>query len=170
MKEFQPLHPVRQPHWSSNSNASIETQAAWGINKRSWRYAHTHSMDVTLFASRRHGGMAPKTQMLEWKDTGSLGRTGRDDKVIEKPARRGATLDFVLSNKEGLVENVKLKVSLGCSDHEMVEFEILMAVRRMCSKLTSLYFRGADFGLFEDLLGKVYGRKPRRQGGPKKIG
>ena len=32
---------------------------------------------VILLASRRRGGMAPMTGALEWKDTGSLGRTGR---------------------------------------------------------------------------------------------
>ncbi|KAJ7399158.1 dtw domain-containing protein 2 [Pitangus sulphuratus] len=40
--------------------------------------------------------------------------------VIEEPMRRGVMLDLVLANKEGLEGNVKLKVSLGCSDHEMV--------------------------------------------------
>ena len=64
-------------------------------------------------------------------------------------------LDLVLTNKEGLVGNVKLKGSLGCSDHEMVEFKILRAVRRVCSKLTTLRFRRADFGLFRDVLGRV---------------
>ena len=64
-------------------------------------------------------------------------------------------LDLVLTNKEGLVGNVKLKGSLGCSDHEMVEFKILRAVRREHSKLTTLDFRRADFGLFRDLLGRV---------------
>ncbi|KAF1441782.1 hypothetical protein FQV07_0011647, partial [Pygoscelis papua] len=44
--------------------------------------------------------------------------------VVEEPTRRGAVLDLVLTNKEGLVGNVKLKGSLGCSDHEMVEFKI----------------------------------------------
>jgi len=42
--------------------------------------------------------------------------------VIEEPRRRGARLDPVLSNKEGLVGNGKLKRSLGYSDHEMMEF------------------------------------------------
>lgn len=37
--------------------------------------------------------------------------------------RRGATLDLVLSKKEGLVGNVDLKGNLGCSDREMVEFQ-----------------------------------------------
>jgi len=59
-------------------------------------------------------------------------------------------LDLVLINNEGLVGNVKLKGSLGCSDHEMVEFKILRAKRRAHSKLTTLVFRRADFGLFRD--------------------
>ncbi|KAF4803716.1 hypothetical protein TURU_013821 [Turdus rufiventris] len=76
--------------------------------------------------------------------------------VIEEPTRRGAMLDLVLTNKKGLVGNVKLKGSLGCSDHEMVEFEnFRAATRRMHNKLTTLYFRRADFGPFGDLLGRV---------------
>ncbi|KAK4832987.1 hypothetical protein QYF61_027011 [Mycteria americana] len=73
--------------------------------------------------------------------------------VIEEPMSGGAMLDLVLTNKEGLVGNVKLKGSLGCSDHERVEFKILRALRRVHSKLTTLGFRRADFGLFRDLLG-----------------
>ncbi|GAB0208751.1 hypothetical protein GRJ2_003340800 [Grus japonensis] len=64
-------------------------------------------------------------------------------------------LDLLLTNKEGLVGDVKLKGSLGCSDHEMVEFRILRAARRAHSKLTTLDFRRADFGLFRDLLGRI---------------
>jgi len=37
----------------------------------------------------------------------------------------------------------------------MVEFKILRAVRRACSKLTTLDFSRAEFGLFRDLLGRV---------------
>ncbi|GAB0186142.1 mitochondrial enolase superfamily member 1 [Grus japonensis] len=84
---------------------------------------------------------------------------GLDDnfllQVIEEPTRRGAMLDLVLTNKEGLVGNVKLKGSLGCSDHEMVEFKILREARRAHSKLITLDFRRADFGLFRDLLGRL---------------
>jgi len=46
------------------------------------------------------------------------------------------------------VGNVKLKGSLGCSDHEMVEFKNLRTLRRAHSQLTTLDFRRADFGLF----------------------
>ena len=40
--------------------------------------------------------------------------------VVEEPTRKGALLDLVLTNKEGLVEDVKVRGRLGCSDHEMV--------------------------------------------------
>jgi len=50
---------------------------------------------------------------------------------------------------------MELKGSLGCSDHERVEFKILRAVRRVHSELTTLDFRRADFGLFRDLLDRV---------------
>ena len=50
---------------------------------------------------------------------------------------------------------MKLKGSLGCGDHELLEFKILRAVRRAHSKLTALDFRRADFGLIRNLLGRV---------------
>ena len=64
-------------------------------------------------------------------------------------------LDLVFNNKEGLMGNVKLRGSLGCSDHEIVEFKMLRAARRVHSKLTTLDFRRADFDLFRDLLSRV---------------
>ncbi|KAJ7396062.1 hypothetical protein BTVI_148843 [Pitangus sulphuratus] len=75
--------------------------------------------------------------------------------VIEEPMRRGAMLDLILTNKEGLVGNMKLLSSLGCSDHEVLKFKILGTARRAQNKLTTLDFRRADFGLFRDLLGRV---------------
>lgn len=47
--------------------------------------------------------------------------------MTEEPMRRGAMLDFFLTNKEGLVRNVKVKGSLGRSVHEIVEFKNLRA-------------------------------------------
>ncbi|PKU33655.1 hypothetical protein llap_16036 [Limosa lapponica baueri] len=75
--------------------------------------------------------------------------------MVEEPTRKGAVLDLVLTNKEGLVGNVKLKGSLGCSDHEIVAFKILRATRRVCSKLATLDFRRADFGLLRYLTHRV---------------
>ena len=75
--------------------------------------------------------------------------------------------DTVFTNKEGLVGNVKLKGSFGCSDHEMVEFKILRAARKAHSKLTTLDSRRADFGL---LRVEYHGIKPWREQRPKKAG
>lgn len=41
--------------------------------------------------------------------------------VAEEPMRRDAVLDLILTNKEGLAGNVKVKGSLDFSDHEMVK-------------------------------------------------
>ncbi|GAB0204057.1 hypothetical protein GRJ2_002871300 [Grus japonensis] len=75
--------------------------------------------------------------------------------VVEEPTRRGVLLDLVLTNKEGLVGDVKLGGSLGCSDHEMVEFRILRGRSRAISRITTLDFRRANFGLCKDLLGRI---------------
>jgi len=75
--------------------------------------------------------------------------------VEEEPRRRGMLLDLVLTNKEGLVEDVKAGDSLGCSDHEMVEFRILRGGSRAISRIKTLDFRRANFGLFKDLLGGI---------------
>jgi len=45
--------------------------------------------------------------------------------------------------------------SLGCSDHEMVEFRFLRGGSRALSRTTALDFRRANFGLFKDLLGGI---------------
>lgn len=54
--------------------------------------------------------------------------------------RKGAMLDLILTNKEKLLENMKVKGNLSCSDHELVEFKILRAERRAHSKVTVLDF------------------------------
>ncbi|PKU48684.1 glycerol kinase [Limosa lapponica baueri] len=86
--------------------------------------------------------------------------------MIEEPTKKGAVLDLVLTNKEGLVGNVKFKGSLGCSDDKMVEFKIHRAARRVCSKLSTLDFRKADFGLLRDLIGRVVWEKELEGRGP----
>jgi len=100
-----------------------------------------------------------------WKDNTAGHRQSRrflecvDDnflpQVIEEPTMRDAMVDLVFTNKEGLVGNVKVKGSLGCSGHEIVEFKLLRAVRRVRSKLATLDFRRADFGLLRDLFGRI---------------
>jgi len=75
--------------------------------------------------------------------------------VEEEPRSRGVLLGLVLTNKEGLVEVVKAGGSLGCSDHEMVEFRILREGSKAISWITTLDFRRAKSVLFKDLLGGI---------------
>jgi len=75
--------------------------------------------------------------------------------VVEESKRKGALLDLVLTNKEGLVEDVKVGGRLGCSDHELVEFRILRGGSRAISRIKTLGLRRADFALFKELLGGI---------------
>jgi len=61
--------------------------------------------------------------------------------VVEEATRKGALLDLVLTNKEGLVEDVKVGVRLGCSNHEMLEFWILHGGNRAICRIKTLDFR-----------------------------
>lgn len=74
---------------------------------------------------------------------------------VEEPTRRGALLDLMLTNKEGLVEGAKGEGCLGFSDHEMVEFRISCGSNRITSRITTLDFSRANFGLFRQLLGEI---------------
>lgn len=42
---------------------------------------------------------------------------------------------------------MKLKGNLGCREHEVKEFKILVASKRLCNKLATLDFGRADFKL-----------------------
>ncbi|XP_074451776.1 uncharacterized protein LOC141746694 [Larus michahellis] len=76
--------------------------------------------------------------------------------VVQEATRRGALLDLVLTNTEGLVEDIKVGGNLGCSDHEMIEFRIMGTTHKTSrSKITTLYFRRANFDLFKKLLGEI---------------
>lgn len=60
--------------------------------------------------------------------------------MVEQPECRGVLLNLVLTNKEGLVGDVKVGVSLGCNDNEMMEFKILCGGSWAISRITSLDF------------------------------
>ena len=58
--------------------------------------------------------------------------------MVEESTRRGALLDLVLTNKEGMVEDMKAGDRLSCSDHEMAEFRILRGGGRVLSRIKTL--------------------------------
>jgi len=55
--------------------------------------------------------------------------------IVEEPTSRDALLDPVLTNKEGLVGDVKVMGTLGCSDHEMAKFRNLHGGSRAISRI-----------------------------------
>ena len=79
-------------------------------------------------------------------------------------------LNLILTNKEGLVEDARVGGSLGCSDHEMVEFRILQGGSRAMSWVTALDFKRANFGLFKDLLGGIPWTRALEGRGSKRAG
>ena len=90
--------------------------------------------------------------------------------VVEEPTRKGTLLDLVLTNKEGLVEDVKVGGRLGCSDHQIVEFRILCGGSRAVSRIKTLDLRRATFGLFRELLGGIPWAKALESRGSKSAG
>lgn len=50
---------------------------------------------------------------------------------------------------------MKVRGSLGCSDHEMTEIPILREEKKANKRVTTLAYRTADFGLLKDLLGRI---------------
>jgi len=50
---------------------------------------------------------------------------------------------------------VKAGGRFGCSDHEMVNFRILGGGSRAISRIKTLDFRRANFGLFKEVLGGI---------------
>ena len=57
------------------------------------------------------------------------------DQAIEEPKGRGARLDLILTRKEGLVGNVKVKGKLGCGGHRVVELRSLKGGLKTSSHL-----------------------------------
>lgn len=82
--------------------------------------------------------------------------------VIEEMMRRGALLDF-FTDKEELVGKAKVGGSLGCSDHEMMQFRILKGGSRAKSMIPSLDFRRGDLGSSRICLEESHERLPWRK-------
>lgn len=67
------------------------------------------------------------------------------------PTRREALLGPLLTKPDEPIGEVKTGVSLGWSDHAMVEFTILRSMGQVKSKAKTLNFRRLNFQLFREL-------------------
>lgn len=80
--------------------------------------------------------------------------------VTEKPTKRGALLDLVLTNNKCFVGDVKVKGS----DHKVVEFRLRKGRSKAKCEITTLGFSRADFAHFMDLLeSKPWDKGPDRR-------
>ena len=61
-------------------------------------------------------------------------------------------LDLLVTNARELIGDVKIRGSLGCSDHALVEFALLREMGQAKSKVRTLNFRKANLQLFKESL------------------
>lgn len=86
-------------------------------------------------------------------------------RVLEDPTRNGVLLDLILMNWEGLFGDTKIGSSLGCSDHEIVNFSIGCEGSRAGSKFIAIDFRRGGLSVFGDVLGRIPWKKAPQENG-----
>ena len=75
--------------------------------------------------------------------------------IIDSPTRGDVILDLFVTNASELTGDVKTGGSLGCSDHPLVEFSLLMDKCQAKNKVRPLNFRKTDFQLFKALVNRT---------------
>ena len=78
--------------------------------------------------------------------------------LVREPMRGSKILDLLFVNREGLVGDVKVGGHLGHSDHEMLDFLILVKPQRGVSRTATLDFWRGDFNLFRTVVETSLGR------------
>jgi len=76
-------------------------------------------------------------------------------RLVGEPTREGALVDLLFANREELVGDVMVGLHLGHNGHEMIDFLILIEVRRGVIRTATLGFQRTDFGLFRILVDRV---------------
>ena len=75
--------------------------------------------------------------------------------ALSEPARKGALLDSLFVNKEGLVGDVTVGGCLGHSDHKEVEFKLFGVMRKKVSIIATVDIKRANLKLHRELLRSV---------------
>lgn len=73
--------------------------------------------------------------------------------MTREHTRTGAVWHFIITNKEGLSQDVRIKESFGCSDLDMVHFKIVRAGKKMKNKIMTLDHSKTNFGFLKYLPG-----------------
>jgi len=82
-----------------------------------------------------------KCNTAEWKQSRRFLERVEDNflmQLVSEPARGGASLDLLFTNREGLVGDVVVGGRLWLSDHEIIEFSVRGEVKRGASKTTTM--------------------------------
>ena len=74
---------------------------------------------------------------------------------MKEPTRGSKILDLLFVNRKGLVGDVKVGGHLGQSDHEMLDFAILVEPRRGVSRTATLDIQREDFKLLRTMVERV---------------
>ena len=64
--------------------------------------------------------------------------------VEESTHNSGNVLDLILTNKEGLVSNVRMLGRIGMSDHELISFDVNIENKKLSDNPTNLNYRRAN--------------------------
>jgi len=75
--------------------------------------------------------------------------------MLYVPTRNEALLDLLLTNQENLLCIISFSDSLGCSDHNIVEYGILLSILKVSTKTKVLDFRRANFSSLRAQLGGI---------------
>jgi len=85
--------------------------------------------------------------------------------VTNDATRKDALSDLLLVDKGAMVENIKVKDSLGYSKYHPAEFEIHKEESKKKSRITTLDFRRANASLFGTCFGDAIGNYLRKKKG-----
>ncbi|GAB0204061.1 hypothetical protein GRJ2_002871700 [Grus japonensis] len=124
-----------QDLWSCGEEPTLEQSIPEGLHPVEWTHAGGAFEGLQPVGRTHVEEILATYPNICWRDNTTGHKQSRrfleckDDKfrtpVIEETTRRGGLLYLILKPKEGLMGDVKVKGSLGCSDHEMVEFRTL---------------------------------------------
>jgi len=118
----------RLPDWENRVDETLYKQIG----------AVSHSQNMVLIGDFNHPDICWMDNIAVHQKSKSFLECVDDNflfQVVQEPTRKGGMLDHVPTKEEGLVSIVKLKGSLGCSDHRMVEFKSIGCQRGRAASL-----------------------------------
>jgi len=118
----------------------------------------SRSQAFIMLGDFNHPNICWKSSMVSCRQSRKLLECIEDNflsQVIDSPTRGNAILDLLVTKLKELICDVKLRGSLGCSDHALVEFAVLRDVGQMKRKVRTPNFGKANFQLFKKFVNRT---------------